>query len=246
MSFSHTHKWVNFGVSYEGVRMQRRFVIVSLLLLVLTCAVLLCRHVSKEYAVRLRQQASRQRYHEHEQRRDRPKATPEVHKDGYQLSVREGFGDSKRRGAIIRRAGNSFQRENFASAVLDDATLEAGTASFQLACFDKASLRNAKLTGGISSFQGSTFVGADLSAARLNGSFQMASFEHAILKRASWSGSFQVCNISGAYFAGADLSEIDKSALESCYFAEAPTYRPDTKFPTGFDPISQGWRMATE
>lgn len=215
--------------------MRRNLIVGCLLVLALIGTGFLFRRddLLRQRERRITQQAQRYFEHELERSRDRPKATGD-------------FDKSKLQGATLRRPGNAFQREDFTAAVLDDATLEAGAASFQLASFDKASLRNAKLVGGVSSFQGATFVGADLSAVHLSGNFQLASFENAILTRAKWSGSFQTCNISGAHFAGADLSEIDKSALESCYFTKSPTYRPDTKFPKGFDPTAEGWLLANE
>lgn len=226
--------------------MRRDSIIVCLaLVLVIGAGLLLWSDVlSRRRERRLQEQA--QQYFENEKRRSRPQARKV---EQTQEDREAGAGDWSKfrlRGVTLRRPGNAFQKADFTAAVLDDATLEAGTASFQLANFDKASLRNAKLVGGPSSFQEATFVGADLTAARLAGNFQLASFEEAVLVRAKWSGSFQLCNISGAHFAGADLSEIEKSALESCYFKESPTYRSDTTFPADFDPSSQGWRFIQE
>jgi uncharacterized protein YjbI with pentapeptide repeats len=129
--------------------------------------------------------------------------------------------------------------------MLEKATLQGGVSSFQFACFDDANLSQASLTGGGASFQGSTFVKANLTGATLAGgpsSFQNASFEDAILVGATLVGSFQVANISGAKFQGADISAINCDDLASCYFDTPPSYNAETKFPTGFDPMEQLWQ----
>lgn len=147
--------------------------------------------------------------------------------------------------------GGVFQVASFKGSDLRGATLIGGGASFQGARFDGANLANATLTGGGSSFQSASFVNADLANATLTGggaSFQAASFEGATLidARVIVPGvtDFQCVNIDGAQFQGADLSTIDPSALESCYFETPPRYNTKTKFPEGFDPAAQGWARA--
>lgn len=158
----------------------------------------------------------------------------------------ENFKNAKMRGVTLRRSGNAFQRADFSSAVLDQSTLEAGASSFQLACFDKASIRNAQLSGGAASFQLASFENADLCGASLNGNFQLASFQNAVLRESKLLGSFHGCNISGATFAGADLSGIDRHSLESCYFSAPPVFSSKTNFPRGFEPATHGWQESLQ
>lgn len=199
----------------------------------------------------LTRQANRMRYAEQELERareelddrDRPKLDKarvlrEAELDGAHL-----------RGVTISSPGNAFQRASFKDCDLENATLQAGGAAFQGARFDKSNLTNAKLTGGGSSFQEATFVDADLTGAVLTGggaSFQGSSFENATLTRAQLVGSFQLVNISGTHFEGADLSALDSQSLASCYFKEAPTYDGQTKFPAAFDPVTQLWRRVSK
>jgi uncharacterized protein YjbI with pentapeptide repeats len=148
-------------------------------------------------------------------------------------------------GMTLASNSNAFQRASFRKCNLEGATLKGGGASFQLARFDGAKLANSSLKGGAASFQGASFVGADLTGAALAGdgsSFQGAAFEGTILIGAKLSGNFQSVNISGAKFEGADLSEIDRDNLVSCYFQNPPTFNARTKFPSGFDPEENLWR----
>ena len=176
---------------------------------------------------------------------------------------------AKLRDATISVKGMAFPRACFNDCDLRNATLEADGGAFQGAQFDNADLANVKLTGGGSSFQVASFAGADLSGATLTGggaSFQAASFAGADLSGAVLTGSgtsFQgaslegakligarvVCSevsfggvhIDGVQFQGADLSMIDRSSLESCYFKTPPNYDEKTRFPPGFDPVRQHW-----
>jgi uncharacterized protein YjbI with pentapeptide repeats len=149
------------------------------------------------------------------------------------------------RDMTISSPTNAFQRASLKNCDLQNATLEAGGAGFQFARFDGSNLANAKLKGDAASFQLATFVGCDLTGAVLEGggsSFQASSFENATLIGARLVGSFQLANISGARFEGADLSAIDSNSLESCYFKDPPTYDGQTRFPPGFDPAANLWR----
>jgi uncharacterized protein YjbI with pentapeptide repeats len=159
--------------------------------------------------------------------------------------------DAYLRGMTISSPTNAFQRASLKNCDLQDVTLEADAAAFQFARFDESNLKNAKLTAGVASFQAATFVGCDLTNAVLDGgdsSFQGSSFANATLMGAKWVGSiasFQMVNISGAHFEGADLSAIESSSLESCYFKEPPTYDGQTRFPVGFDPAARSWRRVS-
>jgi len=149
------------------------------------------------------------------------------------------------RDVTISSPGNAFQRASLKNCDLKSATLEADTSAFQLARFDGSNLADAKLTGGGASFQCATFVGCDLTDSVLDGggsSFQRSSFENATLHRARLAGSFQAVNISGAHFEGADLSAVERGALQSCHFKEPPTYDAQTQFPADFDPAANLWR----
>ncbi len=149
-------------------------------------------------------------------------------------------------GITIASDSNAFQKASFRKCNLERANLTGGGAAFQSACFDEANLKGAKLVGEGSSFQRSSFVMADLTGATLSGgpaSFQSASFEDAKLFNAKLIGNFQVANISGAQFQGADLSAIEADNLASCYFENPPTYNSQTKFPIGFDPRKNSWMI---
>jgi uncharacterized protein YjbI with pentapeptide repeats len=153
------------------------------------------------------------------------------------------------RGIAFSSPENVFQRASFKGCDLQNATLRAGGAAFQRARFDGSNLANAKLIGAGSSFQVATFVGADLTGAVLEGggsSFQLSSFENATLVRARLVGSFQLSNISGARFEGADLSALESDSLASCYFQKPPTYNDRTRFPPGFDPLARHWRRVSD
>lgn len=142
--------------------------------------------------------------------------------------------------------GNIFQKASFRGCKLERATLKGGASSFQRACFDGATLINATLVGGVSSFQSSSFVDADLTDARLDGgpsSFQLASFENADMTGVTLKGSFQLVNLSRARLQRADLSALDAYDLASAYFDKPPTYDAQTKFPAGFEPREQLWRL---
>lgn len=153
------------------------------------------------------------------------------------------------RGVSIVAPDSAFQLTSFKGCNFQDATLQAGGSSFQLAYFDNANLNRAKLTGAGAAFQSASFAGADLTGAVLTGgpgSFQEATFENAILINAQLIcgglTSFQVVNIDNTQFQSADLSRVDRSALESCYFKNPPSYNQQTKFPDGFDPVALGWK----
>lgn len=158
----------------------------------------------------------------------------------------EDLTNAKMKRVQLQRPGNAFQRANFSSAELDESVLEAGDSSFQLACFDDSSLANARLTGGAASFQLASFANANLTGAVLNGSFQAASFHNAVLRGSKLIGSFQACDISGASFVAADLTQVDRGSLESCYFTTPPDYSSRTRFPTGFNPNYAGWHESRE
>ncbi len=147
-------------------------------------------------------------------------------------------------GMTLASNRNAFQRASFRKCNLEGATLEGGGGSFQFARFDSAKLAMASLKGGAASFQQASFAGADLTGATLAGegsSFQGATFEGTILIGAKLSGNFQSVNFSGAKLEAADLSEIDRNNLASCYFKDPPTYDARTKFPQGFDPVEHAW-----
>jgi len=159
------------------------------------------------------------------------------------------FDGARLRGISFSSPNNAFQRTSFKDCDLQNAALQAGGAAFQRARFDGANLADAKLTGGGSSFQRATFVGADLTGAALAGggsSFQLSSFENATLVGARLVGSFQLSNISGARFEGADLSALDSDSLASCYFQKPPIYDDRTRFPPGFDPLARHWRRVSD
>lgn len=149
----------------------------------------------------------------------------------------------------ISSYSNAFQRASFVDCNLSDAALSGGGSAFQQARFDGAKLQGATLVGGVASFQAASFVKSDLSRAKLTGgvnSFQQATFEDANLLDAVLVGSFQRVNLSGATLQGADLSGIESTDLETCYFKQPPTYNAETKFPAGFDPVQQQWRKLDE
>lgn len=163
-----------------------------------------------------------------------------------QAPTGENFSGAKMQGAHLERSGNAFQRADFSSAELDQSIFAAGVSSFQGACFDNSSLTNARLTGGAASFQLASFANANLTGASLNGNFQVASFHNAVLRESKLSGSFQGCDISGASFVAADLTQVDRGSLESCYFSTRPEYSSKTRFPTGFNPNYAGWQESLE
>lgn len=158
----------------------------------------------------------------------------------------EDLSGAKMKRVQLQRSGNAFQRANFSSAELDESVLEAGVSSFQGACFDDSSLTNARLTGGAASFQLASFANANLTGAVLNGNFQVASFHNAVLRESKIIGSFQGCDISGASFVAADLTQVDRRSLESCYFSTPPDYSSKTRFPPGFNPNYAGWHKSLE
>jgi type II secretory pathway pseudopilin PulG len=221
----------------------------GLLFLILLAALLFGWRASEQRAQReRRQQEHRLRYAEEELRRARDELQDQQRgprPDGARSFWDADLEGSNLAGMTIASDQNAFQRASFRKCHLEGATLQGGAASFQLARFDAAKLARACLKGGASSFQASSFVGADLTGATLIGgssSFQQASFEDAILIGAKLSGSFQLVNISGARFEGADLSAIAHDDLASCYFKDPPTYDAKTKFPPGFDPADRSWR----
>lgn len=121
-----------------------------------------------------------------------------------------------------------FQGARFDGSNLTDSKLGGGGASFQMSSFANANLTRATLRGGGSSFQGSSFAGANLTDAIIICS----------------GASFQAVKLDGAIFVGADLSRLDHGSLESCYFQTPPTYDERTRFPTDFDPVEAGWKLA--
>jgi uncharacterized protein YjbI with pentapeptide repeats len=236
-----------------------RFTIASLLILMLVVALLLGWRRSIETA---RQQLAEREIHiakqgkvlefaeaELERARDQLGDLRKAQRDATRVLYGSMFEGATLAGATLASPENAFQRTSFAGSDLERATLQGGTASFQVANFDGAQLAGAKLRGDNASFQGATFVGADLSGADLAGgpsSFQQASFENANLTGVKMAGSFQLANLSGTNFAGADLSALNGDDLASCYFRDAPQYDGSTKFPAGFDPVAQAWRRASE
>lgn len=233
------------------MKWRPRFTLREFLMLMVLLATLLGWHSSNRRAdTRLAEQANRSRYAELELERARSalKDRDRPSRDKTRVLWRADLEGTQLRGLTIASSGNAFQRMSFADCDLENATLQGGSSAFQLARFDNAKLVNSKLTGGLASFQEATFVDADLTGAALTGgasSFQCSSFENALLVRACLVGSFQLVNISGAHFEGADLSALDSDSLASCYFKDAPVYDDQTKFPAGFDPESQLWRRAS-
>jgi uncharacterized protein YjbI with pentapeptide repeats len=222
-----------------------------LMLMALIAALLGWRSAVNRGELQLAQQAGRLQYAEEELARardalnDRRRIMPDKTRVLWQARL-AGANLSE---LTLASTSNAFQRASFADCNLEKAVLKGGSSSFQLACFDNANLAGAKLTGGGASFQGATFVGANLQGAVLSGaggSFQQASFENATLVGARLAGSFQLANISGADFAGADLSALGAEDLASCYFKEPPTYDERTKFPAGFDPRARLWRKTSK
>jgi uncharacterized protein YjbI with pentapeptide repeats len=239
--------------SSENRRRRRpRFTIRSLLILTLLIALGLGWHSSVQRAERtLALQTNRLRYAVEELNRVREEL-------GFRDRATRGsaetlwdvqFDGARLRGISYSSSNNAFQRTSFKDCDPQNATLQAGGAAFQRARFDGANLADAKLTGGGSSFQRATFVGADLTGAVLEGggsSFQLSSFEDATLVRTRLVGSFQLSNISGARFEGADLSALDSDSLASCYFDDPPSYDDQTHFPADFDPVARQWRRVSK
>jgi len=233
-------------------RRRPQFTTRTVLMVTLLLAVLLSWRASvRRGELQLAQQAHRLAYAEQELSRardelqDRVRVKPDRSR-GLWMAALDGANLS---GMTIASHTNAFQRATFKDCNLENATLQGGTSAFQLARFDGAKLEKAKLTGGDCAFQNATFVGADLTGAVLTGggaSFQAASFENATLISARLTGSFQLANISGAHFEGADLSALDSNSLASCYFKDPPTYDGRTKFPAGFAPAAQLWRRVGE
>lgn len=239
--------------AHDQSKRRLQFSLRGVLLLMLLVALILAWRSSLERAeLRLAQQANQLRYAEEElarardalrdqargPTRDRARSLWEARLDGAQL-----------RGVSVVSPGNAFQRASFHECDLESVTLQGGGSAFQLARFDQAKLVGAKLTGGSASFQGATFVAADLTGAILtggSGSFQGSSFENATLVDARLAGSFQLVNLSGARFEGADLSALESESLTSCYFKDPPTYNGQTKFPAGFDPQAQLWKRVSD
>jgi uncharacterized protein YjbI with pentapeptide repeats len=162
--------------------------------------------------------------------------------------VRERRGQAPTVGHSLRgqTIQNTTQGVAFNKCDMSEAKL---IGSFQGAVFDDSKLADTTLTGGVSDFQLASFIGADLTGAVLTGggsSFQAATFERAKLNgaRINCSGaSFQAVNIDGAEFKDADLSALEGESLKSCHFNEPPIYSEKTKFPSGFDPVDQGWKL---
>ncbi len=150
---------------------------------------------------------------------------------------------------VVQGGRSAFQRTRFHQCDLENSTLSGGVSAFQAAQFDGANLTGARLTGGGASFQFASFENADLSRAVLTGggsSFQGSSFREAKLIGTSivcGGAGFQSVDINGAQFQGADLSSVDRYALESCYFQTPPTYDKHTRFPPEFDPVARSWSM---
>jgi uncharacterized protein YjbI with pentapeptide repeats len=236
-----------------------RFTIASLLVLMLVVALLLGWRRSIETArqqladrdIHIAQQDKALKFAEEELQRARDQMGDlrKAKRDATRVMYGSMFEGVTLAGATLASPENAFQRTSFAGSDLERATLQGGTASFQLASFDGAKLVGAKLRGDNASFQHATFVGADLTGADLAAgasSFQQASFENASLSGAKLAGSLQVANLSGVNFAEADLSALTADDLASCYFRDPPRYDDSTKFPTGFDPVGQGWRRVPE
>ncbi len=238
--------------SDHATRRRPRFTIRAALVLTLVVAFILGWFLNVQRArMTLNRQANRLRYAEEELDRARDQLADQqrLKSDRERVFWESNLDGAHLAGVTIASPSNAFQRASFSGCDLEDAVLTGGSASFQFAKFDNSKLTNAKLTGGASSFQEATFVGADLTGAVLVGtgaSFQGSSFENASLNGAQLTGSFQLVNISGAHFGGADLSALDGDSLASCYFKVAPTYNETTQFPAGFDPEVQRWRRVAE
>ena len=160
------------------------------------------------------------------------------------------FSASNFAGAVIRLRDPAFRSSSFDGVNFDNAMIVSGASSFQHASFDYASLRNVTLSAGPASFQCTRFVAADLTDATLTATgsaFQAGSLRDAILHRTVFQcgsiSDFQVVDISNADFSGADLSAIKAEWLISGYFFDPPKYDRSTKFPTGFDPGDQKWKL---
>ena len=158
---------------------------------------------------------------------------------------------------LIGRASGAFQKAIFDGAFLESANLLGGVSAFQEARFDNASITNSSLGGDASAFQTASFKGAKFHSSKLTGSgpaFQKANFDDAkVVKTVIVCNSptaFQGVRLNNAEFIEADLSSIDAQALASCEFDKAtpPRYDAKTKFPEGFDPEEEGWKLisATE
>jgi uncharacterized protein YjbI with pentapeptide repeats len=236
----------------DQTKRRPRFTIRTALTMTLLAALMFGWYLTVQRTRRqLNLQANRLRYAEEELERTRDRLADQLQPRSERRRVLWEFNldGANLAGVKIESPGNAFQRASLQDANLENASLEGGGSSFQFARFDNSKLINAKLTGGGSSFQEATFVGADLTGAVLAGggaSFQGSSFENARLDRSQLTGSFQLSNISGAHFEGADLSGLDGDSLASCYFKKAPTYSAETTFPADFDPKSQGWRLVAE
>jgi uncharacterized protein YjbI with pentapeptide repeats len=240
--------WSWIRKPHDQPRYRPRFTIRTLLTFTLVVAMALGWRVSHRNA---RQEIALQtvqlRYAEEELRRARDELKD---RDRPNQPSSRNFWEAEFDGAYLRDVtisspSNAFQRASLKNCDLQNATMEADTSAFQLAHFDGSNLAHAKLTGGGASFQCATFVGCDLTGAVLDGggsSFQLSSFENATLVGARLAGSFQLVNISGAHFEGADLSALNTGSLQSCHFKDPPTYDAQTQFPAEFDPAANLWR----
>lgn len=147
----------------------------------------------------------------------------------------------------------AFQKASFKHAKLAGATFDGGVASFQKARFDDANLVGARLVGGGSSFQEASFAQANLTGALLKGegtALQLVNLDGANCTDlqvicTSAAAAFQVASLNDTRFAGADLSSLAWQSLKSCVFdsRHPPSYDDRTRFPDGFDPVKQGWKL---
>lgn len=231
-------------------RRPLQFTVRGLLVLMLLVALALAWRSSLERAERkMAEQENRLQFAEEELQRARDElfAQSRRARDNSRVLWAPDLEGINLRGVTIASQENAFQRAYFSHCNLENAVLQGGDSAFQQARFDGAKLIQAQLKGGNASFQSASFVSADLAGAVLEGvgsAFQRSSFENANLSAARLAGSFQVVNISGACFAGADLSALNSSDLASCYFKDPPIYDEQTRFPTGFDPQARRWRRA--
>ncbi len=151
---------------------------------------------------------------------------------------------------LSSRAG--FQKTNFGGSKLVKANLDGGDAGFQQCDFSRTDISSSQLRGGVASFQLASFASAVISDTTIEGgvsAFQGANFSYASLSNVALVSNspvaFQGVSLNSTEFINVDLSTIDAEALKSCKFHEGtpPEYNSATKFPEGFDPKKQGWKL---
>jgi uncharacterized protein YjbI with pentapeptide repeats len=156
------------------------------------------------------------------------------------------FSYANLKGAVlIGRA--AFQKASFESANLEDTLLKGGSAGLQIANFDGAIIKGTRLSG---SLQLATFRRARITDTRFEGmgpALQMSNFDDAQLTNTSFHGaSFQAVSLNNTKFNDCDLGTIRSLDLQSSKFnpATPPRYDSVTRFPEGFDPEEQGWKLS--